>query len=57
MWHGLNIQLLKNKTASYAEFALLLLLFQNPFTKDCGSDDVCVSDLVLSVKTDTKASR
>ncbi|KAG8011839.1 Integrin alpha-2 [Nibea albiflora] len=27
-----------------------------PFTKDCGSDDVCVSDLVLSVKTDTKAS-
>lgn len=34
-----------------------LLLFQIPFTKDCGSDDVCVSDLVLSVKTDTKASR
>ncbi|XP_053181489.1 integrin alpha-2-like [Scomber japonicus] len=30
--------------------------FFNPFTKDCGSDDVCVSDLVLSVKTDTKAS-
>uniref|UniRef100_A0A8C2WKS4 Integrin subunit alpha 2 n=1 Tax=Cyclopterus lumpus TaxID=8103 RepID=A0A8C2WKS4_CYCLU len=27
-----------------------------PFTKDCGSDEVCVSDLVLSVKTDTKAS-
>ncbi|XP_075955774.1 integrin alpha-2 [Anarhichas minor] len=27
-----------------------------PFTKDCGSDDVCVSDLVLSVKTDTTAS-
>ncbi|XP_035513525.1 integrin alpha-2 [Morone saxatilis] len=27
-----------------------------PFTKDCGSDDVCVSDLVLSAKTDTKAS-
>ncbi|XP_029296218.1 integrin alpha-2 isoform X2 [Cottoperca gobio] len=27
-----------------------------PFTKDCGSDDVCVSDLVLSVKTDKKAS-
>uniref|UniRef100_A0A8P4KSK2 Integrin subunit alpha 2 n=1 Tax=Dicentrarchus labrax TaxID=13489 RepID=A0A8P4KSK2_DICLA len=26
-----------------------LLLFQIPFTKDCGSDDVCVSDLVLSV--------
>uniref|UniRef100_A0A3Q1KCF9 VWFA domain-containing protein n=1 Tax=Anabas testudineus TaxID=64144 RepID=A0A3Q1KCF9_ANATE len=22
-----------------------------PFTKDCGSDDVCISDLVLSVKT------
>lgn len=34
-----------------------LLSFQNPFTKDCGSDDVCVSDLVLSVKTDTKATR
>lgn len=34
-----------------------LLWFQNPFTKDCGSDDVCVSDLVLSVKTDTKATR
>ncbi|XP_074495342.1 integrin alpha-2 [Sebastes fasciatus] len=30
--------------------------FFNPFTKDCGSDEVCVSDLVLSVKTDTKAS-
>ncbi|XP_036955066.1 integrin alpha-2 [Acanthopagrus latus] len=30
--------------------------FFNPFTKDCGSDDVCVSDLVLSVKTDTKAT-
>ncbi|KAM7415872.1 hypothetical protein PAMA_018098 [Pampus argenteus] len=30
--------------------------FFNPFTKDCGSDDVCVSDLVLSVKTDKKAS-
>uniref|UniRef100_A0A3P9KDB8 Integrin, alpha 2 (CD49B, alpha 2 subunit of VLA-2 receptor), tandem duplicate 2 n=1 Tax=Oryzias latipes TaxID=8090 RepID=A0A3P9KDB8_ORYLA len=27
-----------------------------PFTKDCGSDEVCLSDLVLSVKTDTKAS-
>ncbi|XP_054466654.1 integrin alpha-2-like [Anoplopoma fimbria] len=27
-----------------------------PFTKECGSDKVCVSDLVLSVKTDTKAS-
>ncbi|KAM8886795.1 integrin alpha-2 isoform 2-T2 [Spinachia spinachia] len=27
-----------------------------PFTTDCGSDNVCVSDLVLSVKTDTKAS-
>uniref|UniRef100_A0A8D3BWT6 Integrin subunit alpha 2 n=1 Tax=Scophthalmus maximus TaxID=52904 RepID=A0A8D3BWT6_SCOMX len=27
-----------------------------PFTKDCGADDVCISDLVLSVKTDTKAS-
>uniref|UniRef100_A0A8D3DXQ9 Integrin subunit alpha 2 n=1 Tax=Scophthalmus maximus TaxID=52904 RepID=A0A8D3DXQ9_SCOMX len=30
-------------------------LFQIPFTKDCGADDVCISDLVLSVKTDTKA--
>ncbi|XP_037536875.1 integrin alpha-2 [Nematolebias whitei] len=27
-----------------------------PFTKDCGSDEVCVSDLVLSVKTNTKVS-
>uniref|UniRef100_A0A3P9I6V9 Integrin, alpha 2 (CD49B, alpha 2 subunit of VLA-2 receptor), tandem duplicate 2 n=1 Tax=Oryzias latipes TaxID=8090 RepID=A0A3P9I6V9_ORYLA len=27
-----------------------------PFTKDCGSDEVCLSDLVLSVKTDTKTS-
>ncbi|KAM3610867.1 uncharacterized protein V6R79_009900 [Siganus canaliculatus] len=27
-----------------------------PFTKDCGADEVCVSDLVLSVKTNTKAS-
>nr|XP_043882828.1 integrin alpha-2 [Solea senegalensis] len=27
-----------------------------PFTKDCGSDEVCISDLVLSVKTDSKAS-
>ncbi|XP_041856641.1 integrin alpha-2-like [Melanotaenia boesemani] len=27
-----------------------------PFTKDCGSDDVCESDLVLSVKPDTKVS-
>ncbi|XP_030594293.1 integrin alpha-2 [Archocentrus centrarchus] len=27
-----------------------------PFTKDCGSDEVCVSDLVLSVKTDSKTS-
>lgn len=31
--------------------------YQIPFTKDCGSDDVCISDLVLSVKTDTKTSR
>ncbi|XP_041644456.1 integrin alpha-2-like [Cheilinus undulatus] len=30
--------------------------FFMPFTKDCGSDEVCVSDLVLSVKTDTKAT-
>nr|XP_019954569.1 PREDICTED: integrin alpha-2 [Paralichthys olivaceus] len=27
-----------------------------PFTKDCGTDDVCISDLVLSVTTDSKAS-
>ncbi|XP_038560432.1 integrin alpha-2-like [Micropterus salmoides] len=27
-----------------------------PFTKDCGTDEVCVSDLVLTVKTNTKAS-
>ncbi|XP_034451208.1 integrin alpha-2 [Hippoglossus hippoglossus] len=27
-----------------------------PFTKDCGSDDVCISDLVLSVTTDSKES-
>ncbi|XP_054630091.1 integrin alpha-2 [Dunckerocampus dactyliophorus] len=27
-----------------------------PFTKDCGSDEVCVSDLVLSVNTNTKGS-
>ncbi|XP_074525395.1 integrin alpha-2 [Halichoeres trimaculatus] len=27
-----------------------------PFTKDCGSDEVCISDLVLSAKTDTKAT-
>ncbi|KAM9394050.1 integrin alpha-2 [Pholidichthys leucotaenia] len=27
-----------------------------PFTKDCGSDDVCVSDLALSVKTDSSSS-
>uniref|UniRef100_A0AAX7VMA3 VWFA domain-containing protein n=1 Tax=Astatotilapia calliptera TaxID=8154 RepID=A0AAX7VMA3_ASTCA len=27
-----------------------------PFTKDCGSDEVCNSDLVLSVKTDAKTS-
>ncbi|XP_070402320.1 integrin alpha-2 isoform X1 [Nothobranchius furzeri] len=28
-----------------------------PFTKDCGSDEVCVSDLVLSVQTVRKVSR
>lgn len=27
-----------------------------PFTKDCGTDEVCVSDLVLTVKTNTKVS-
>ncbi|XP_061762173.1 integrin alpha-2 isoform X2 [Nerophis ophidion] len=27
-----------------------------PFTKDCGSDEICVSDLVLSVNTNTKGS-
>uniref|UniRef100_A0A4W6BLC1 Integrin subunit alpha 2 n=1 Tax=Lates calcarifer TaxID=8187 RepID=A0A4W6BLC1_LATCA len=26
-----------------------ILCFQIPFTKDCGSDEVCISDLVLSV--------
>uniref|UniRef100_A0A3Q3WBF3 VWFA domain-containing protein n=1 Tax=Mola mola TaxID=94237 RepID=A0A3Q3WBF3_MOLML len=30
--------------------------FSIPFTKDCGSDDVCVSDLVLSVTSDAKAT-
>ncbi|XP_040898794.1 integrin alpha-2-like [Toxotes jaculatrix] len=32
------------------------LEFFIPFTKDCGSDEVCISDLVLNVKTDSKAS-
>ncbi|XP_051807194.1 integrin alpha-2 [Acanthochromis polyacanthus] len=32
------------------------LEFFIPFTKDCGSDDVCVSDLVLSAETSTKSS-
>lgn len=32
------------------------LEFFIPFTKDCGSDDVCISDLVLSVKTQAKTS-
>ncbi|XP_015238105.1 PREDICTED: integrin alpha-2 [Cyprinodon variegatus] len=27
-----------------------------PFTKDCGSDEVCVNDLKLSVKTDSQVS-
>ncbi|XP_056888065.1 integrin alpha-2-like isoform X1 [Takifugu flavidus] len=27
-----------------------------PFTKDCGSDDVCTSDLVLSVSSNNKAT-
>ncbi|XP_075889449.1 integrin alpha-2 [Nelusetta ayraudi] len=27
-----------------------------PFTKDCGSDDMCTSDLILSVQSNTKAS-
>lgn len=31
--------------------------FQIPFTKDCGSDDVCTSDLVLSVTSNTQATR
>uniref|UniRef100_A0A4W6BT73 Integrin subunit alpha 2 n=1 Tax=Lates calcarifer TaxID=8187 RepID=A0A4W6BT73_LATCA len=31
-----------------------ILCFQIPFTKDCGSDEVCISDLVLSVKRDTE---
>lgn len=33
------------------------LSLQVPFTKDCGSDDVCTSDLTLMVHTDTEASR
>ncbi|XP_061528071.1 integrin alpha-2 [Phycodurus eques] len=37
-------------------FSLTAWEFFIPFTKDCGSDEVCVSDLVLSVKTDTKGS-
>ncbi|CAN9513002.1 unnamed protein product [Ophioblennius macclurei] len=32
------------------------LEFFIPFTKDCGSDDVCVSDLVLSVTSHKKTS-
>lgn len=36
---------------------LVLLLFQIPFTKDCGSDEVCNSDLVLRVTTVSKATR
>uniref|UniRef100_H2UZT7 Integrin subunit alpha 2 n=1 Tax=Takifugu rubripes TaxID=31033 RepID=H2UZT7_TAKRU len=32
------------------------VLFQIPFTKDCGSDDVCTSDLVLSVSSNNKAT-
>ncbi|XP_068995018.1 integrin alpha-2 [Embiotoca jacksoni] len=38
------------------KFSPSALEFFIPFTKDCGSDDVCVSDLVLSVKTDTKTT-
>ncbi|XP_019743363.1 integrin alpha-2 [Hippocampus comes] len=37
-------------------FSLTAWEFFIPFTKDCGSDEVCVSDLVLSVTTDTKGS-
>ncbi|XP_044052568.1 integrin alpha-2 [Siniperca chuatsi] len=37
-------------------FSLSAWEFFIPFTKDCGSDDVCVSDLVLTVKTNTKVS-
>lgn len=33
-----------------------VLEFFVPFTKDCGSDDLCVSDLVLSVQMDKKTS-
>ncbi|XP_028314428.1 integrin alpha-2 isoform X2 [Gouania willdenowi] len=32
------------------------LEFFIPFTKDCGSDEVCVSDLVLSVKTTAEST-
>uniref|UniRef100_A0A7N8XYQ4 Integrin subunit alpha 2 n=1 Tax=Mastacembelus armatus TaxID=205130 RepID=A0A7N8XYQ4_9TELE len=35
-----------------AFYCYWLLLFQIPFTKDCGSDEVCISDLELSVKPD-----
>ncbi|XP_028270161.1 integrin alpha-2 isoform X2 [Parambassis ranga] len=38
------------------KFSPSALEFFIPFTKDCGSDEVCISDLVLSVTTDTKAS-
>ncbi|XP_077457642.1 integrin alpha-2-like [Stigmatopora argus] len=37
-------------------FSVTAWEFFIPFTKDCGSDEVCVSDLMLSVKTDTKGS-
>ncbi|XP_051923138.1 integrin alpha-2 isoform X2 [Hippocampus zosterae] len=37
-------------------FSVTAWEFFIPFTKDCGSDEVCVSDLTLSVTTDTKGS-
>lgn len=43
-------QTVRNDTSS-------CLLFQIPFTKDCGADEVCTSDLVLSVSSETQTSR
>uniref|UniRef100_A0A3Q3GKU1 Integrin, alpha 2 (CD49B, alpha 2 subunit of VLA-2 receptor), tandem duplicate 2 n=1 Tax=Labrus bergylta TaxID=56723 RepID=A0A3Q3GKU1_9LABR len=40
----------------FVSLYVVLLFLKMPFTKDCGSDEVCISDLVLSVKTDTKGT-
>lgn len=45
------------KCQNFQILSTIFLSFQVPFTKDCGSDDVCTSDLMLSVQTNTKASR